>query len=52
MYPTDIKIEKINKVKAIKEKLNNLKEKFKKQIKYLVYDRKHLTKILLVKLHI
>lgn len=52
MYPTNIKIERINKIKVIKEKLTNFKEEVKKQIKYLLYDRKHLTKIILVKLHI
>lgn len=52
MYPNNIKIEKLSKIKVIKEKLRYLKYEIKKQIKYLLHNRKHLTKTILVKLHI
>ena len=52
MYPNNIRIEKISKLKILKEKLCYLKEEIKKQIKYLLHDRKRFTKILLIKLHI
>jgi len=52
MYPTNIKIEKINKIKIIKEKEKYLKDEIKKQIKCLLHDRSRFTKTLLLKLHI
>lgn len=52
MYPTNIKLEKINNLKAIKEKIINVKEAWKRQIKYILFNRKHLSKIIMIKLHI
>lgn len=52
MYPTNIKIKKISKTKILKEKLWSIKDSIKKQIEYLLYDRKHFAKIIMVKLHI
>lgn len=52
MYPNNIKIEKISRLKIIKEKLKYFKDEMKSQIKYILQNRKHLTKIILVKLHI
>ena len=52
MYPNNIKIEKISRIKVLKEKLKYLIDAVKKQTKYLLYNRKHLTKRILVKLHI
>lgn len=52
MYPNDIKPEKISSLKIIKEKLRYLKEQIKKQVEYILHNRKYLTKIILVKLHI
>ena len=52
MYPTNIKVEKISKIKIVKEKIIYLKVELKRQIKYLIKNRKHLTKIILAKLHV
>ena len=52
MYPNDIKIEKLSNVRLAKEKLKYLKDEIKSLIKYLWHNRKHLTRIIMVKLHI
>ena len=52
MYPTNIKVEKISKMKIIKLKVSYLKNKIKEHIKYLLYNRRNLTNIIIVKFYI
>lgn len=52
LYPINIKIKKKEKIKIIKEKLQNLKHEIKRNMIYLIFDRTNLGKIIAVKLHI
>lgn len=52
MYPTNIKVEKISKLKIVKAKITCLKNMLKEQINYLLKNRKNLTNIIIVKFHI
>jgi len=52
MYPNNIKPEKLSKIKVLKAKLKYLKDEIKSLIKYIWHNRKQLSKIILVKLHI
>lgn len=52
LYPTNIKIETKSKFQKMKEKLTELKDEFKNQIKYLIFDRTNLGERIVVKLHI
>ena len=52
LYPISIKINEKNIGQKIKETLQKLKVGIKKNIKYILFDRKNLKKRILVKLHI
>ena len=52
MYPNNIKNEKVSKIRVLKAKLNYFKEEFLNTFKYLWKNRKQLSKIILIKLHI
>lgn len=52
LYPNNIKIEKEEKRKKFIEKFNNIKYKFKNNIRYLVYDRNNFFKRIKVKMHV
>lgn len=52
LYPINMKIKSKRKMQNIKEKLNGVKNGIKKYVKYLLFDRKKLSEIILIKLHI
>lgn len=52
LYPVNIKIEKKEKLKIINEKIQDLLYEIRTKIKYIIFDRRNLSKIILVKLHI
>lgn len=52
MYPNNIKVKKVSKLRIMKEILACLKERIKKHIKDILHDRKRLSKIFIAKFHI
>lgn len=52
MYPNNIKPEKVNRFQVVKTKIKCLKDEMKGVTKYLWHNRKQLSKIIMVKLHI
>lgn len=52
LYPTNIIIKRKQKVQIVKEKIKDIKNEIKRKVKYMIFDRKNLGKIILIKLHI
>lgn len=52
LYPTNIRIKKEENKKNLIKKVNIIKNKFKNNIKYLVFDRNNFFKRIKVKIHV
>ena len=52
LYPTNIKVKRISKVQKFKRKLRHLASRVKKEVKYLLFDRKNLGQRIASKFHI
>ncbi len=52
LYPTNIKVKRISKVQKFKRKLRYLASGVKKEVKYLLLDRKNLGQRIASKFHI
>lgn len=52
LYPINIKMEKKTKCERLRKYLINIAKDLKSSIKYLIFNRKHLSRKILAKLHI
>ena len=52
LYPTNIKVKRITKMQKIKRKVRALLSGIKKEVKYIIFDRKNFRQRIMSKLHI
>lgn len=52
LYPTNLKVKKISKRQKLKRKIRGFFAEIKKDVKYLLFDRKNLGQKIISKFHI
>lgn len=52
LYPTNIKVKRITKKQKIKRKVRILLNGLKKEVKYIIFDRKNIKQRIISKIHI